>query len=612
MKFFKQHSHNFFISLTRMFNFLHVAWRLHPLLVTIWIILLLVASLFPAMEIWLYKESINSISNIGINKSAFKLAIILIIILYLTYIFNLVFELISNYIFTIITDSVNFSLKRQLFKKSIITPLEYFESGEYYNQIKLASLSIEKNGVTVINFSFIIIQQFISLIAIYGLLSSVHWSLPFALLFSSLPGMIILFIAKKRQFILAASTTKEAREMDYTSHALIDRLFAREIKIFKLGSHLISRWGSLFQKVRKLSMEQVKYESKGRFTGGSILQISGMIVAIILVVQINNGNVTIGDYVALLGAVATVQGIFGNIGGNLSDIFELNLFNNALFKFLDSNVEEKKPKINCINLESSNINVNNLSFAYPLSKEYVLNDISFSIKRGETIGIVGENGAGKSTLINCLMGLFTISKGSIYYGDTEVSMIDPEMLRKQFSVVFQDFIKYKYSLRENVGFGKLSELYNDNLILDCLKEVGMDEKIAELSKGLDTQIGKEFDGEELSGGEWQRIAIARSILSNAEILVLDEPTSALDPNIEVEVFNRFQDLTKDKTSIMISHRLGPVKHADRILVLHKGMLVEQGTHDELIALKGKYYTMYTAQAQWYTNQPTNDNERSYV
>lgn len=602
MNIVKGHFNKAILYIGQVWVLIKLIWVNHPVSATTWSGLLIIASAFPALQIWLQKNLVNSIGNISLGNIAYMRSICLVITLYSINIISILSAQLQNYIFVRISETTNQIIKKNILQKAIDVSFEYYEQSEFYNRLMIANDSVARNSIEIVSFILIIIQQVISLFAVYGILAAVHWSLPMALLISSLPGIILLFISKKRRFQMMIDSTAIGREMNYTNNIIIKREYAREIRIFKIGEYLIERWEGLFNITKKMKLKQALYDFKGNFIGASILQISAAIVALLLIFQINKGRLTIGDYVALLSAVATVQGIFGTIGMNMGNIVEISLYNNALFDFLNIqyNSNLKSNKVFFSKTSFDRIVINNISFLYPGSKSKVLDGVSLTINRGEKIAIVGENGAGKTTLVNCILGLYKVTEGDIFFGETKISDIDENSLRENISVVFQDFAQYYYNIRENVGFGKLSKMNEDDQIINMLDKVGLKAKVEELQLGLETPLGKEFcSGEELSGGEWQRIAIARALIRNGEIVILDEPTASLDPMAELDIFNCFEELSMNKTSIVISHRLGPARFADRIIVLKDGKIIEEGNHECLMQLNGEYAHMYLSQSKWY-------------
>nr|WGD63213.1 ABC transporter ATP-binding protein [Bacillus subtilis] len=323
----------------------------------------------------------------------------------------------------------------------------------------------------------------------------------------------------------------------------------------------------------------------------------------LLINQISHNVLSIGDYVALLGAVTTVQILFSSIGGNLGSIFETAIFNNALMELLEYEVKNETGYEKVRVEEVEGLRLENVSFSYPGTDTMVLDNICMEINKGENISIVGYNGSGKTTLIKCLIGLYEVNQGDVYINEINLKEINKESFYQRVSAIFQDFFKYKYSVRENVAFGDLEKLQNDKEIYRSLENVGLSEKIKNFESKLETYLTREIpDGSDLSGGEWQRIAIARGFLKDCDLIILDEPTAAVDPIMELEIFELFNSLSKNKTTLTISHRLGPTKFSDRIIVMDKGRIVEEGSFHSLMEQKGLYYQMYQSQSNWYKEE----------
>ncbi|MCD8095873.1 MAG: ABC transporter ATP-binding protein [Ruminococcus sp.] len=238
----------------------------------------------------------------------------------------------------------------------------------------------------------------------------------------------------------------------------------------------------------------------------------------------------------------------------------------------------------------------NVSFTYPNSNKQILNNITFKYNSSQSLALVGENGSGKTTLIKLLCGLYTPDSGKITIDNVNINEMDYEEKKKYFSVIFQDFVKYQMSLRENVALGDTTKIYNDDKIYTVLKDVGFPID----TYTLEQQIGKFYDeGIDLSGGQWQKVAIARALYSDSKFIILDEPTASLDPVAESKLYQLFQKIIHQRGYIMISHRLASAKLCDKILVLQNGSIIEEGSHDELMLQGGYYQKMYTKQSEWY-------------
>ncbi|QUG43120.1 ABC transporter ATP-binding protein [Psychrobacillus sp. INOP01] len=574
----------------------------------IWMTIIIVSSGFPALQIMLQKLSVDSIASLNKEVQTIYYIFFIISLMYISIFVSSILNEIASFLSLLIKEDIDFKLKTALIEKTIDLPMSEFESAEMYNRVSLAKEAVNQNPIELINKFFTLGQKILSLLGIMVLVTVIHWSMPIILICSSLPGVILLLIMKKKRYKLSVNTTEYSRAMDYSYRLMLKRESAKEIRIFNLQHYLVSKWASLFQTVRNLLVKQYKRESFTRILAMFFLQITAVTAAFVIVLQISKGDLTVGDYVALMGSVIMIQSTLGGIGEDLGGIFESFLYSRNLFNFLDDeNNQKRNTKLKQYPSEGfSSLRVENLSFKYSHEERYVLKNLNFEIKKGETIAIVGENGAGKTTLINCLLGLYSPTQGSIKLDNLNINDIDPGAFKKNVSVVFQDFIKYAYTLRENVAFGNLEKMSDTETIKKMLRKVNLLDILEQLSKNIDTTLGREFQGgQELSGGQWQRIAIARAFLKDAEILVFDEPTSALDPNAELEIFNCFEELAKGKTSFMISHRLGPTRSADKIIVLEKGKIVEQGSYDELMEKDGTYAKMYRKQSKWYEN--TNKN-----
>ncbi|MDN3233547.1 ABC transporter ATP-binding protein [Priestia megaterium] len=582
--------------------FLKLIIKEHPRNAIFFVLITLLSSVSPPLVVLLNKETIDKISSINGDIAAFKIVIYLLILYYLLNYAIEIFRETQNYIFEKISLTINFVLKGMISEKLMITPLKKFEDSFFYDTIKLANISLSGSGIKVVQNVVGIMGSLVSLVGIFGILMSIHWSLPFALFLSTLPGIILIFASKMKSYHMERELSPVEREMTFTEGLFIDKRSLREIKIYNTGEFLLNKWKILFKDTAERKLNLALWELKSNSLAVFILQISSLAVSVFLVYQIFGKELSIGSYIALITAVTTVQGLFGSIGGNLGDIFETAMYNEALLNILNYEKEEKERDLIPINSIES-ISLENASFYYPNSNEKVLDNVSLHISKGDNISIVGYNGSGKTTLAYCLLGLFELNKGSLKVNNINLNDIDKSLYLDRVSAVFQDFMRYKYTVKENVGMGNLNKINNDGKIYESLKKVGMHEKVQNYSNGLETFLTKELpEGSELSGGEWQRIALARAFLKDADLIVLDEPTAALDPISELQVFDIFHKLSNRKTTLTISHRIGPTKRSDLIIVMDQGKIIEQGSFDELINKRGKFYTMYESQSLWYKDE----------
>jgi ATP-binding cassette subfamily B protein len=313
--------------------------------------------------------------------------------------------------------------------------------------------------------------------------------------------------------------------------------------------------------------------------------------------QTINGRLSLGQMAMFLLAFRQGMMYIKDLFGSLAGLYEDGLFIGDTFEFLDlrESVTAADPAIVPSSLKK-NIAVENLTFTYPGNNTTTINNVSFEIQKGEIVALVGTNGAGKSTLVRLLCRLYDPDSGTVKFDGNEIRNMDPDEYRKQFSVVFQDFMLYNLSAGENIRMGDIDEDNTDKIKVSAAT-ASVDDLISNLPHGYDTQIGNLFDdSRELSWGEWQKIALARALFRNAPVLILDEPSSSLDADTEFEIFSRFREIVKGRTAILISHRFTNVSLADRIIVFDKGAVAEMGTHEELMKHGGQYFKMYTRQS----------------
>jgi putative ABC transport system ATP-binding protein/ATP-binding cassette subfamily B protein len=545
--------------------------------------------------------SIDSISKISQSRIYYDLSIKFLILIALATVVSSLISTLSNYSYNIISKDIGFILQKKFYTKLKDIPVEEFENNSFYNKLLMAYNAITYNGIDIVKYLLLIVQNVFSISGLFIILYSVHWSLSLGLFISSLPATILLFIGKSMRYKMNLSNSQTNREISYTSSMFMNKNVIKEIKLFNTGNYLIKKWSALYKAIIKKDLKMLLTEEKFKTFGILLLQLSNVLIAILLVTKILHKQITIGDYVSLIAAVGSVQSSLGIIGSYLGQIFEITLYNKALMEILseDPNIAKENNEQDIIhNIDT--IEIKNLSYKYPCTNQYVVKNINLSIKKNEKVAIVGDNGAGKSTLISILLGYYPSYSGQIYVNDIDFKTISLESYNKHVSAILQDFVRYKYSLKENIALGDISQIENEAILTDMVKAIGMEKKLQELNRGINTILSKEFNGgEELSGGEWQKIAISRAMIKNTDLIVLDEPTAALDPLAELEIYKLFNNVTKHKTTIMISHRLGITRLADKIIVMQNGEIVEQGKHDELIALNGVYKKMFLAQANWY-------------
>lgn len=496
-------------------------------------------------------------------------------------------------------EEVKFSILGEIHEKVDAIPAEYYEDSSLYDTIHRANDIVSSgrfmrfflNGIAAV-------QEIITVVSVSLVLASFSlWLIPLCFV-SVFPSFAARVVRGTRYYYMKVYQTPRIRIRDYLWSLLISRDSLKEVRVFGFGDYLKDRWADC---KKELQDEEWAFTRKH-----GLIQLAvdcsktlGLGVGILLLVWLMTKNaIEVGAFGAALAALQMVQSSFNGFLVQLSLASEKVPFVADLFRFLGIEETSGNGGLGLSQL-TGGIELDGVSFAYPGTEKVVLKDVSLNIRKGETIALVGLNGAGKTTLAKLILGLYKPTKGRIRYDGVDLTDYDMKTVYRRASAVFQDYVKYQLTLRENIGFGSISEIDDDGRIMEAIEEVELGDVLEKLPCGLQSQLGREFGGAELSGGEWQKVAIARGLIGRGDVVVLDEPTASLDPVTESEVFRRFAELARDKTAILISHRVGSARMADRIVVLEESRIVEVGSHEELMERRGRYHELFSLQAQWY-------------
>ena len=341
------------------------------------------------------------------------------------------------------------------------------------------------------------------------------------------------------------------------------------------------------------------------FALGNLSTIATSLTYLYVALQAIAGRLTLGDLTLYTAAAQSVQGSIQGLLGGFAGMYEHNLYLNNLYELMatKTSLPVAAAPVAVPERMRGEITFENVTFAYPGAEKNAITDLSFTVKAGETLAVVGRNGAGKTTLFKLICRLYDPKEGRILIDGIDLRDFEPDDLREQIGAMFQDYVDYQATASENIGLGNVQHITDREVIVDASRQAGADDLISKLPDGYDTALGKWFDaGVNLSGGEWQKVALARAFMRDAKILLLDEPTSALDAQAEYDLFERLRSLTMGRTAVYISHRFSTVRRADRIVFLEHGRLVEEGTHEELMRLDGRYARLFRMQAAAYTGE----------
>ena len=492
-------------------------------------------------------------------------------------------------------------LEDLLYGKAVSLRLEWFEYPLYYDGLQRGAEVMEEQGQSwlMLQFQNVIVIAFQAL-GVLVALSAIHWSVPLVMVAVSVILLLSHGVQVKRYVDVRRSQTAARRRQEYWSKLLTERAPAPEVRLFGLAGHVIASWRKTTDAMlREKAAVRLRNLSLGVPSALASVALFG-VVFVSMVLAAESAAVTAGAVVAYVYITWSYVNRVSDLHWRTRDLLELGSRLSYLPEFLSLGEVDRQGGVPAPSRIRRGITLKDVSFTYPGGSSPALSSVNIEIHAGETVALVGENGAGKTTLTKLLLGLYQPTGGSVTVDGIDLSEIDLESWRDRAGAVFQDYMTYAFTARENIGLGRLGSMDDAAAVRAAAARSGAHEAIDELPQGYETLLGREFEGgHDLSRGQWQSLAIARLYLRDAELLVLDEPTSALDAMGEVEVYRQFLELSSNKTVLLVSHRLGSARLADRVVFLKDGEVAEEGPHDELVRAGGAYSELFAMQAEWY-------------
>jgi ABC-type multidrug transport system fused ATPase/permease subunit len=488
-----------------------------------------------------------------------------------------------------------------ILEKALTLDLTQFEDSEFYDKLTNARREASIRPLSLVNRTFGLVQSALSLVTYGVLLVKFSFWAVLMLILAAMPAFFAETKFAGEAFRLFSWRAPETRQQHYLETLLAREDFAKEVKLYQLGDMLLERYHSLFNRLYGEDRDLTLRRGWWGYLLSLLSTLAFYMAYAWIVVETVLSRISLGDMTMYLTVFRQGQSTFSSALTSIGGMYEDNLYLSNLYEFLEEEVPKPKGKATKGLKPKDGIRFENVSFTYPGSLQPALKNISLHLKPGEKLAIVGENGSGKTTLIKLLTQLYTPDSGRILLDGLDLQEWDVDVLRRRIGVIFQNFVRYQFTVGENIGVGDVDYVEDKNRWMSAAQKGMALPFIEHLPDKFQTQLGKWFkDGQELSGGQWQKIALARAFMrTHADILVLDEPTSAMDPQAEFDIFNHFRALTKNQMVFLISHRFSTVRMADKIVVIEAGEVVEQGTHEELLQAQKRYATLFSLQAAGY-------------
>jgi ATP-binding cassette subfamily B protein len=579
-----------------------LAWTASPRLLVRFTVLGMVNAIMPPISVYLGARLVNVIAGAHEHATTFQAILPIIIGLWVTIVVQRALGAYIGYSRNLYVRRVELEAERRLLAKAATIDMGHFDNSDWYDRLSRAKRDVSWRPGDLTWSVLGLSGNIVTIVLMAGLLASLNWLLVVLALAASFLSMAIESRVTAKLYKYYYKETPEERERQYIGDLFVQPRIIKEIRAFVLGDYLLGRYGKLsedlFRQREKIFASSKRIYMFSGIVAGTVLGLAYVFVALRGIA----GTISPGAVVLVIGAFGAVSGTLGQITSTFVSVDQHTAFLEDYFSFLSIGplvpVQAIPHPIPPGKIDG--IDFDRVSFSYPGGSGTALEDLDLHIRSGELLALVGENGAGKSTLVKLLLRFYDVQKGAIRVGGIDVKEMDPEELRGRIGVLFQDYATYELSVRENILMGWPYKEAGEEQIAKALRDSRSEWLVSKLPKGLDSKVGRLFEGgHDLSGGEWQRLALARIMYRNADIWILDEPTSSLDPEAEAAIFAELKENLRGRIGIVISHRFSTVRIADRIAVIADGRVAELGSHEELVAAGGRYAELFELQAAGY-------------
>ena len=606
---------------SRLFYIVSLVFEAAPLTLFAMIALCILDGVLPVIGAYISKDLLNMVASLigsattGSVLEDFTTVMGPLVFLFVTYFVYLFLRKVLGRFNSMVTgiagELVANHIKLKIINKAKTVDLRSFDSPSFYEKLENANREAGMRPLHILSSAFSVVSACISAISFVAVLATLSPWAPVVIVITAIPGAITNYIYRHRNFRYMRMHSKERRTMSYFSGLVVNKDIVAELRISDLGDTFIDRYNSAFGKYYKGLKRLIVREGVVQILVGFLSTAANCALFLYVAYNVIFNNGEIGDYSLYTGALNSISGYVTTLLTSTAAIYEGTLFINNMIEFMNEETTVKpcldKPLVPKKGA-GHRIVFENVSFRYPGTERNVIENVNLTLEPGDSVVLVGLNGAGKTTLIKLLTRLYDPTEGRILLDGEDIRSYDTEALYDLYGIIFQNYGKYAVTAAENIELGDIHRSHDRTDVESAAIHGDADGFIKALPVGYDTPLMRIFeeDGIELSGGQWQKLSIARAFYKNSDILILDEPTAALDAIAERAVFDRFYELSKDKLTVFVSHRLSSATMADKIVVLEGGRVIEVGNHEQLMAAKGKYYTLFTIQASRYIGDTETD------
>lgn len=602
---------------TRLFYIVSLVLEAAPALFFSMVLLCLLDGILPVLGAYISKDLLNSVADlIGATASGSIAEDILVtmrplLLLFAAYFVFLILRKVMTRLNGMVTniagERVANHIRLKIIGKAKVADLASFDRPEFYEKLENANREAGMRPIQILNSTFSVVSACISAVSFVVVLAGLSPLAPLVIIAAAIPGAAVNYLYRRKSFHYIRRHSKERRQMTYYSEVMINKDMAKEVKLLGLGDSFTEKYKKVFEKYYNGLKKLIVKEGVSQLTVGLISSLASCLLFLYVAYKVIYHNGEIGDYSLYTGALTSITGYVTTLLTATATIYEGTLFINNMIDFMKEK-ETVKPTLSQPLIPKKGgkhtIEFKNVSFRYPGTSRDVLKNINLTLEPTDSVVLVGLNGAGKTTLIKLLTRLYDPTEGVILLDGRDIREYDVKALYDLFGIIFQDFGRYAETAADNIAFGDVGRKQDMGEIITAADRASADEFIERLPNGYDTPLTRLFEenGIELSGGQWQKLSVARAFYKDSDILILDEPTASLDAIAEKEVFDRFTELSKDKLTVFVSHRLSSAVSASKIVVISDGEIAEIGNHEELMEKKGEYHRLFTTQASRYTTE----------